>query len=115
MKKILINLILGIFFSIFISVYFTSCKEDTNCKVEITTKLYSDTTKFVPYALVTLEQGDIKIVGSSDAIGRFSHIFPLEAILSVTSEDTSVFPPLVGEGTVRLVPGQTVKKTIFVK
>jgi len=115
MKKILTNLFFLFVVITIISIGFTSCKEDTNCKMEILTKLYSDTNMVVPYAKVTLQQGDILVVATSDIMGKFSCIFPLEAILKVKCEDTTTTPPLVGEGTIRLEPGNTVKRTIFVK
>jgi hypothetical protein len=115
MKKIFTNLFFLFVIVTMISISFSSCKEDTECKLEIITKLYDDTMMVVPNAVVTLEQGDILVEGSSDLLGRFYYSFPLEAILNVTSKDTTVLPPLKGEGTIRLVPGATVKKTIFIK
>lgn len=115
MKKILTNLFFLFVLITIITISFSACKEDTDCNVEIITKLYNDTNMLVPYAVVTIEEGDIKVVGVSDINGKYAHTFPLEAILKVTSEDTISVPPLVGEGSIRLVPGKTIKKTIFVK
>lgn len=117
MKKIFTNLFFLFVIVTMISLSFTSCKEDTDCKVEILTKLYDDTMVVVPNAIVVLDQepNDIFVSGVSDIFGKFYHTFPLEAILNVTCTDTSVVPNKKGEGSIRLVPGKTVKKTIFIK
>lgn len=115
MKKIFTNLFYLFVIITIISISISSCKEDTDCKVEILTKLYSDTNMIVPYAAIWLHQKDIDVKGTANALGVFTHTFPLEAILNVTSSDTTVTPFLTGEGTIRLEPGKTVRKTIFVK
>lgn len=115
MKKLLTNLFFLFIVITIISLNFSSCKKDTECKVEIYTKLYSDTNIVVPFAIVKIEKKDVKVEGISDIFGRFTHTFPLEAILDVTCMDTTVMPALIGESTIRLVPGETVKTTVFIK
>ena len=102
----------------------TSCKDETDCKMEIVVKLYNDTTIVVPNANVLVHQGDINIIGTTDAMGKFEHTFALEAIFNVkvtdsSAIDTTVTPPIpiyrIGEGSVRLKEGTSVRKLILIK
>ncbi len=115
MKKFIVNLFFLMVLTITLSLNLTSCKEETDCTMEIYVKQYSDTMMVVPYARITVEKYDLYVEGTADAFGKYTHVFPLEAIVDVTAEDTLSSPFLAGEATVRLVPGKTVKKTIFVK
>lgn len=101
--------------SFIIAVNFTSCKKDTDCTVEIITKLYSDTSVILPGVYVKLEKYDVKVEGYTNSSGIFTHVFPLEAILDVVAADSSSSPYLQGETSVRLQPGKTVRKTVFLK
>jgi len=102
----------------------TSCKEDTDCNLEVYVKQYNDTNLVVPYAGIWIHQGETSILGTADGNGKFEYTFKLEAIFNVTAMDStlidsSFIPPIhiyrKGEGTVRLKEGTTVKKTILIK
>ncbi|MEI8201583.1 MAG: hypothetical protein WCH34_01130 [Bacteroidota bacterium] len=97
--------------------FFTNCAKETDCKAVITVKFLYDTNFVVPNAYVKLDKYDIVATGTTDASGRFTTTFKSEAILDVfASIDTSTtgFPPLTGTGTIRLKPGETAEKSIFV-
>ncbi len=124
MKKKLNYLLFIPIFSIVLIFGNTSCKDETDCKMEILVKNFSDTTVVVPYAKIHIHQNDIDIRGNANASGIYEHTFALEAIVNVEAKDsiitdTTVTPPayilLIGEASIRLKPGETVKKTIFVK
>ena len=102
----------------------TACKDDTDCKMEIVAKLFSDTTIVVPYANVWIHQNETNVYGTTGATGKYEHTFALEAIFNITVSDsilidTSTNPDTylhrIGEGTIRLKPGETVRKSIFIK
>jgi hypothetical protein len=63
----------------------------------------------------------VKVEGLTDATGQFTTTFKLEAILDVVaSKDTNsgsgtVDPVLTGIGVIRLKPGETAYKTIFIR
>jgi len=121
MKKILINSA-HIIAVISLITFLTTCKKDTDCHVIVTVKYYHDTTMVVPNADVIIAKGDVRAMGKSDPNGRFEHTFPLEAILDVYAEkDTAeqVYnpppPALSGAAVVRLQPGRTVHKTVFIQ
>ncbi|MCX6233048.1 MAG: hypothetical protein NTZ33_16085 [Bacteroidetes bacterium] len=125
MKNFAKNLLLLSIIAIIFILSNTSCKKDTDCIVEIYVKSFNDTSVVIPYAGVWIHQGDnINILGTADANGKFSHTFKLEAIVNVNAMDSTLFdlsftPPIriyrKGEGTVRLIEGTTVKKTILIK
>ncbi|MFZ4400159.1 MAG: hypothetical protein ACOYO1_09005 [Bacteroidales bacterium] len=124
MKKNLKNLLFIPLFAVILMLGNTSCKDDTDCNMEILVKLDSDTTAVVPNAIVHVHQGETHVWGVTDASGKYNHTFALEAIFVVSITDSTIIdstttPPLylvrLGEGTVRLKPGETIKKTIFVK
>jgi len=100
----------------------STCKKDTECKAVVTVKYYSDTTIVVPNANVSISKGDVKSTGVSDASGIFNTSFKLEAILDVYAEkDTATIvhtppvPLLTGAAVIRLKPGETVYKTVFIQ
>jgi hypothetical protein len=125
MKKLFTNSVFLAFISLFIVLTLTTCKKDKECKVVITVKYQgttpSDTIQPVAGAHVHLyskKSSDdfVRAEGESDAAGQFTHTYKLEAILDVLctkDTDTVVGTTLQGEGVVRLKPGQTVYKTIF--
>jgi len=123
MKKILNKSLFISLFSVILIVGSISCKDDTDCKMEIDVRLFSDTNVVVPYAFINVEKNDIKIKGKANAQGKFEYTFALEAILDVTARDTiadttvtpPVYTPREGEGTVRLKSGETVRKIIYIK
>ena len=90
---------------------FSSCKKDEEMKVLITVKMQSDSTIIVPNAKVTITKGQINDVGYSDANGQFSHTYKLEAIFDVIAQKDSLY----GETVIRLKPGETAYKTVFIK
>jgi len=124
MKKKIKYLLFIPLFSIVLMFGNTSCKDDTDCKMEITVKLFSDTTVVVPNAKIWIHQGQTDIFGTTDASGKYQHTFALEAIFNVKATDSIIIDPnatpptyvlLVGEASVRLKPGETVSKVILVK
>ena len=104
-----------------------NCKKDTECKAVVTVKYLSDTLKVVPFVFLTIDKHTVpnatyyKVEGYTDKLGQFKYTFPLEAILDVyTKLDTNTDPNtppeyIVGEGTLRLKPGETVQKSIFMQ
>jgi hypothetical protein len=125
MKKFFTNSIFLAFISLFFVLFLTTCKKDKECKVVITVKYQgttpSDTLQPVADAYVKLyskKSSDdfVRADGYSDGSGQFTHTYKLEAILDVLctkDTDTVAGTSLQGEGVVRLVPGKTVYKTIF--
>lgn len=102
---------------------FSGCeKEKTEIPCEITVKYQSDTNVIVPFADVVIGAvyDDVRVDGKTDATGIFKTTFKLEAILSVNaSKDTNTGtgpdePDLTGVATVRLRPGETAHKTVFI-
>lgn len=98
------------------------CKKETDCKVIVTVKYYHDTTLVVPDADVMISKSDVKSSGKSNSAGIYEATFKLEAILDVNAEkDTATqvynppIPPLTGAAVVRLQPGKTVHKTVFIQ
>ncbi len=103
---------------IFLLTFVTGCKKPEETKAIITVKLTSDTTHVVPFAHVRLEKYDVNVEGQCDEQGQFEHIFELEAILDVhawlDTTQTGTTTEMYGETTIRLEPGKTVNKTIFI-
>lgn len=105
----------------------SNCKKDTACKAVITVKMLSDTNHVVPYVLLTIDKHTVPganyyfVEGYTDKFGQFKYTFPLEAILDVATKlDTNTNPGqqpewIVGQGTLRLKPGETVYKSIFMQ
>ncbi|MDD3876373.1 MAG: hypothetical protein PHT69_07110 [Bacteroidales bacterium] len=116
LKSLIPLTILVLFFAL------TQCKEDKECPVVITVKYYHDTTIVVADADVLIQKYNVSANGKTDANGRFEHTFKLEAILDVTAEKdttpagvTPPLPSLQGAAVVRLKPGETVHKTVFIQ
>ncbi len=116
-KRLLFFLILIAYISVFL---YTSCKkEDTKCEAVITAKFLSDTNIVVPNAEIRIEKRDIYVEGVTNAQGQFRHTFELEAILDVEAVvDTSSFDSLIyvftGNTVIRLKPGETIYRSVFV-
>lgn len=97
-------------------------KENTEIPCVITVKYQSDTNRVVPAADVVIggQYEDIRIEGKTDDAGMFKAAFKLEAILKVDAvKDTNtgtgpIEDALTGQATVRLVPGETTYKTVFI-
>lgn len=97
----------------------SGCKKDTECKLVVTVKHLSDTNRVIEQCSVMVKKYDVQDFGFTDAAGQFSTMFEHEAILDIFAEiDTSSDPLtnsyLKGTGSVRLIPGQTVHKSVFV-
>jgi len=98
---------------------YTSCKEeDKDCISVVTAKYLSDTMQVVPNSSIIIEEGDIFVTGFTDANGQFRYTFPLEAILGVhalidTSSFDSLAYPLEGSTSIRLRPGETIYRSVF--
>lgn len=124
MKKKTRKLLFISFFIMTLIFSITSCSDDTDCKIEIVAKLFGDTTVVVPNAKVWIHQNQTNVYGITDASGKYEHTFALEAIFNITISDsilidTTTNPDTylhrIGEGTIRLKPGETVRKSIFIK
>lgn len=115
-KRVLFSLVLTAFVSLFL---YTSCKkEDKECEAVITAKFLSDTNIVVPFASIVIDKHDVYVDGMTDINGQFRHTFELEAILDVTANiDTSSFDSLVyyfeGTTVIRLKPGETIHRSVF--
>ncbi len=109
------SLMAALFLSAFL---FTSCDKEEETRAVITVKYTADTTQLVPYAHVRLEKYDVNVEGQCDEDGTFEHTFKLEAILDVSAwldtSQTGTTTEKYGETTIRLVPGKTVYKTVFI-
>jgi len=121
MKTIFKSFIISLLIIIGIAFVFTNCHKDKTCPAVITVKLLSDTSKNVMNATVKIHKQSVYVTGITDANGQFRHTFQLEAILDVDAIDPlpppdSLTPPdtLYGHAILRLVPGQTVFKSVFV-
>lgn len=114
--KTIFKPILFLFMVSVLAFSFTTCKEDTECEAVVTVKLQSDTTVVVPNADVELKKEDVREIGVSDANGQYRHTFKLEAILDIYAKkgyDTG--DTLTGQTVIRLKPGETVYKTVFIQ
>ena len=109
--------------ALFCMLIFSQCKEEeTDITAVVTVKYQNDTNVVVPFADIVIGANyqDVMVQGKSDAAGQFSHVFKLEAILEVVaSKDTNTVSGdpedlLIGQGVIRLKPGQTVNKTIYI-
>jgi hypothetical protein len=103
---------------------FTGCKKaKTDITAVITVKYQADTNVIVPFANVVIGRDfdDVKVEGLTDATGQFTTTFKLEAILDVVaSKDTNsgsgtLDPVLTGLAVIRLKPGETAYKTVFIR
>ncbi|MBN2727807.1 MAG: hypothetical protein JXR53_01140 [Bacteroidales bacterium] len=109
------SIILSFIFSAFL---LSSCDKEEETNAVITVKYTADTTQLVPYAHVRLEKYDVNVEGQCNEDGVFEHTFKLEAILDVSAwldtSQTGTTTEKYGETTIRLVPGKTVYKTVFI-
>lgn len=127
MKKILSILLLLVFFTCIITLT-TNCKKDYECRTMVTAKWLIDTNRVVPWAYIKIAPNPSSyghpnneleaqhVEGETDANGQFEHTFNYEAILDIKVElyrgtDTAKN----GAGTIRLKPGYTVNKTIYIQ
>lgn len=118
MKKVL-SLFAVILIIITASFSLQSCKDNHDeYGAVVYVKLLSDTTIVVPSSYVRLEKYDVKVEGTTDDDGVFTHIFNQEMILDVIAVvDASVSPTgteLSGETTIRLKKDKSVRASVFV-
>jgi len=120
--KTLILKIIAILIISSLFIVLTQCKKDKSCKAVVTVKYYHDTTMVVDNAEIQIKKGDVKAEGFTNANGIFEHTFKYEAILDIFAEkDTTspdnpvVSPPLTGAAVIRLQPGKTIEKTVFIQ
>jgi hypothetical protein len=124
MKSTIVKTLAGLLtFCVLATIGFMGCKEESeDITAVITVKYQSDTTIIVPFADVTIgtDYDDVRATGKTDATGMFTTTFKLEAILDVVaSKDTNTGvgptePPVTGQTMIRLRPGETVYKTVYV-
>jgi hypothetical protein len=100
-------------------VFYGCKKESTDCTAIITAKQLNDTNVTVAYAdiIIAPQYQDVRVEGKTDITGTFEHVFKYEGIL-----DVIVYKPIegtpdsvIGRGVIRLHPGETTIKTIFVQ
>lgn len=115
MKAIFKNVILFLTLISIVSL-FSTCQKNTDCASVITVKMQSDTSVIVPNATVIIKKYDVFVEGISDGNGQVSHTFKLQAILDVYATVPAAPPDtLRGNTVLRLVPGKTVYKSVFVQ
>jgi len=120
MKTIFKRKILSLLLITAIAIIFTTCKKDKECKAIITVKKLSDTLIVVPQAEVEIHKSDVYARGVSDGNGQFHYTFTLEAILDVDAilripaDSVNPADSLTGYSIIRLIPGKTAYKTVFV-
>lgn len=118
MKKTILSVLLGL--SIFGALILSNgCKKDTECKCVITVKHLSDTNKIVKQCSLFVGKYDVSQTAFSDEAGQVRLTFKNEAILDIFAQiDTSTDPLfqryLKGQASIRLLPGETVQKSVFV-
>jgi hypothetical protein len=113
--KTIFKAMLLIFMVSIIAFSFTTCKDDPECEAVITVKMQNDTALIVSGATVEVKKEDVYVTGVSDANGQYRHTFKLEAILDVIAKKADTVDSLYGQTVVRLKPGETVYKTVFVQ
>lgn len=114
MKKLFKLLVVAVVLASF-PLAFVSCTEETECDAVVTVKMQNDTNVVVPGAEVIIRKSDIKAEGTSDINGQFRYTFKLEAILDVIASKGASGDTLYGQTVIRLKPGQTVYKTVFIQ
>ncbi len=100
---------------------FTTCKKDTECDAVVTVKNINDTLVVYFNANVRIHKEDVLAEGVTDASGQYRHTFKLEAILDIDAmvplqpiDSLTPADTLYGTSVIRLKPGETVYKTVFV-
>lgn len=111
---------------------FSQCKKETDCKVRVISRFSEtgiDTGARVPGSFVKLGKPDFaefaQAEGYSNSSGEFETTFRYEALLEINAKatifdtifsgiDTTLIPiDYVARGEVKLVPGETVEKTVL--
>jgi hypothetical protein len=117
MKRTILSTLMGLL--IFGGLIFSnSCKKDTECKCVITVKHLSDTNKIVKQCSVYVGKYAVSQSDFTDEAGQVRLTFKNEAILDIYARiDTSTDPLfnryLAGQGSIRLLPGETVQKSVY--
>lgn len=100
---------------------FTTCKKDTECDAVVTVKNKNDTLIIYSNANVKIHKSDVLAEGVTDGSGQYRHTFKLEAILDIDAvaprppiDSLTPADTLAGSTVIRLKPGETVYKTVFV-
>ena len=115
MKTIIKPAIISLLIIVGIALVFSYCHKEKECPAVVTVKLQSDTTQIVAGAAVKIFMGSVLVKGVSDANGQFRNTFKLEAILDINAiQKTDSVDSLYGNAMIRLVPGLTVYKTVFI-
>ncbi len=96
-----------------------SCKKPkTECTAVITVKKLLDTMQTVAFSRVIIapDYPDVRVEGKSDASGVFTYVFKYEGILDVVAAKEIIGTPdsMRGKTVIRLKPGESVSKTVFV-
>ena len=100
------------------SLIFWGCKkESTECTAVIMVKSLTDTNVTIPFADVIIAPNypDVRVAGKSDATGQFKNVFKYEGILDIiVTKVINAGDTVRGKGVIRLTPGETSQKTVFV-
>ncbi len=121
MRIISVKNLIAIFVVMSIATFvFLGCKKtNTDCTAVIMVKSLTDTNVTVAYAdvIIAPDYPDVRVEGKSDATGQFQTVFKYEGILDIIAiKITPGTPPdtIRGKTVIRLKPGETVTKTVFV-
>ncbi len=120
MRKTILMIAIGLMVATMMMLTAGGCKKDTDCKLVVTVKHLSDTNRVVPQCSVLVKKYDVEAAGFTNTAGQFDYTFKYEAILDIfalidTSTDPLTNSWLKGESSVRLEPGQTVHKSVFIR
>lgn len=118
MKKIFSGFSMFVISGVFLGIFSTSsCKKETDCTAIVT---ITDTNGVAvpnvnlyvgPPAPIPAGQTAIEQTGLTDASGKATFVFKLEATMDITASiDTRS-----GNGIVTLKPGETVEKTVVIQ
>jgi len=123
-----ISTLLVLLIAVALAITFSECKKDESCKVRIIccqSNTGVDTGAVIPMCNVEIGKDDYAdyahTVGVADASGVFEYTFKLEALLDVeanatVTETVNGVPEqfeYAGVGQIKLIPGETVEKTIL--
>ncbi|MDR1346097.1 MAG: hypothetical protein LBK03_05285 [Bacteroidales bacterium] len=123
------SILLALLAAITLAVSFSKCKKDESCKVRIICRQSLtgvDTGAVIPQCEVEIGKDSYAsyahVTGVANASGVFEYTFKLEALLDVkanaeirepVTDSTFANFPYEGVGQVKLIPGETVEKTIL--
>ena len=96
-------------------IFTPSCEQAPgDMEAVVIVKYLGDTATRVVGAHVDLEKNDIHEGGFTDANGEFRKTFQLEAILDIFASADTGGVTLSGASVIRLKPGKTVYRTVYV-